>query len=163
MSNTPRKRATTPPPPELGAAVDAALARRQPGEVLDISARQAARQKAEKNPPKVKIGTVTYALPAELRLETLRGLFRLLDGDIVGLDAMFDEFFGADSWREPEELTDTERAELKGAAKAARTKREKAYNPAFGDLTAEDLTDIIGHVSGSYGIDLGNSAASTPS
>lgn len=131
--------------------------------VLDLSARAAARRAQAKAAPKVKVGAVTYELPVELRLETLRGVFGLINGDLLGLERMLNDFFGEEATTPPPELTPAERAELTPAEKTARAKREKAYNPAFDDLTIDDLGDLFDYVTSQYGIDLGNSPASTAS
>lgn len=127
------------------------------GKTLDLNARRAARASAEKKGPKVKVGLVTYELPGELRLETVRGVFALMNGDPAGMDRLFYDLFGKDAMDEP---TEEELEALKPAPRAARL---KAYNPAFKDLTMDDLSDIFELVDGHYGISLGNSPASTPS
>lgn len=154
----PRRRPDVPRP----AAEDIKTAPAQP-EVLDLAARAAARKKAAKVAPKVKVGTVTYELPSDLKLETLRGVFRLIAGDIEGLEVLLDDFFGHDVTHAPDELTAAERAALTPAEKTERTKREKAYNPAFQDLTLDDIGELFDYVTAQYGIDLGNSPASTAS
>lgn len=155
---TPRRRPDIPRP----APEDIQTSPAQPA-VLDLAARAAARKKAAKVAPKVKVGTVTYDLPGDLKLDTLRGVFRLIAGDIEGLEVLMDDFFGHDATHPPEELTAAERAALTPAQKTERTKREKAYNPAFVELTLDDIGELFDYVTAQYGIDLGNSPASTTS
>lgn len=126
--------------------------------VLDLGARAAARAKAKKVGPKVKIGAVTYDLPPELRLDTLRGVFKLVNGDIDGLDTLLFDLFPRDAIEAPTELELDALEDDK-----ARAARRKAYNPAFKDLTLDDIGDLFTFVGDQYGIDLGKSPESTDS
>lgn len=144
----PRRRPDVPVP----AGADIAIPK-----VLDLNARAAARAKAQKVAPKVIIGAVTYDLPTELRLDTLRGVFKLLNGNIDGLDTLLFDLFGEDAVDEPTA------AELAGLDTKAQAARRKAYNPAFRDLTLDDIEALFMHVGEAYGIDLGKLPESTGS
>lgn len=136
------------------------------GRTLDLNARAAARAKVAKVAPKVKVGTVTYDLPLELKLNTLDGLFAVIDGDINGLKRLLWDFFGHDVIEAPtdEELAALEEGAASPAAGAkAKAAHKKAHNPAFGELTVDDLAELFAFISEGYGIDLGNSPASTDS
>lgn len=128
-------------------------------EVLDLSARRAARNAARKSGPKVKVGAVTYELPAELKLETLEGVFAVVAGDIGGIHRMLVDLFGEEATERPADIDAT----ATPAVKREHTRRAKAYNPAFAELTIDDLAELFGVFAEGYGIDLGNSAASTTS
>lgn len=127
--------------------------------VLDLTARRAARNAARKSGPKVKVGAVTYELPAELKLETLEGVFAVVAGDIGGIHRMLVDLFGEEAVTPAPELE----ANATPAIKREHTRRARAFNPAFAELTIDDLAELFGVFAEGYGIDLGNSAASTTS
>jgi len=148
MANTRTPRADVPKPDPADISL---------GKTLDLSARAAARAKSTKKGPKVKVGTVTYQLPPELPFPTVVGVLKLMGGDPTGLETLLDDLFGHDSYNKPTE------AELELLKPAQRTAREKAYNPGFESLSLEDIGELFQHVNREYGLDLGNSKASTPS
>lgn len=166
---TPPKKKTAPAPAPAARSIPAPKPEDIKGltakpEVIDLDARAAARRAARKDGgPKIKVGTVTYELPAELQISTLERVFAVVDGDIGGIRGALVDLFGEEATTPPPEVGPEEYATLSPAMKREHTRRAKAYNPRFADLSFEDLAEVFGVFAEGYGIDLGNSRASTTS
>jgi hypothetical protein len=120
---------------------------------LNLDSKRAARAKAKKKGPVVTFGGKRYELPPALPLEAVRIIGSLTAGSMTALDDLLAWALG--DQRPREDVKDEK-------GKVVDTKIV-GPDPRFEGLDLDDAKDLFDFIAEEYGIELGNSQASTDS
>jgi hypothetical protein len=111
---------------------------------LNLDSKRAARAKAKKKGPIVTFAGKRYELPPGLSIDAARAISEITTGSIDALDDLLRWAFGDERPRD-------DKGEITGR------------DPRFAALDLDDAKDLYEFLCEQYGIELGNSPASTDS